>query len=165
MTEQFATCIFSEDRIYRYLWERQVSGDPGRCLFIGVNPSKANEQRSDNTITRSCGFARRFGYGVLEMANLNAFRATDPKIMKVAHDPVGPDNDYYLTEAIRRADLIIVCWGIHGAYMDRAEEVLTLIMYESKRPYCLGKTLEGFPRHPSRLANNTELRLLYENLH
>lgn len=162
MVEPYATCIFSEDRVYRYSWERQISDHPGRCLFIGVNPSKADEKRSDNTITRSCGFARRWWFGTLEFGNLHAFRATDPAIMKAANDPVGPLNDHYLTQAIRRAHLVVVCWGIHGAFMDRAQEVLNLIVMENKSPYCLGKTLKGFPRHPSRLANNTELVRYYD---
>lgn len=157
MTEPIAACIFSEDRVYRYNWARRLSDAPGRMLCIGVNPSKADEDRGDNTVTRCCNFARRFGYGILEMANLNAFRATDPKIMKAAHDPVGPDNDRYLLEAIRRCDMIVVAWGIHGAFMKRDQKVLGLIEWADKTPYCLGKTLEGFPRHPSRLANNTEL--------
>ena len=156
-TEPIAACIFSEDRVYRYNWARRLSNEPGRMLCIGVNPSKADEDRSDNTVTRCCNFARRFGYGVLEMANLNAFRATDPKDMKAASDPVGPDNDFHLREAIRRCDLIVPAWGIHGAFMDRDQEVLEIIRREGKVPYCFGKTKDGYPRHPSRLANSTEL--------
>ncbi len=157
MTEPIAACIFSEDRVYRYNWARRVSDNPGRMLCIGVNPSKADEDRSDNTITRCCNFARRFGYGVLEMGNLNAFRATDPRDMKAASDPVGPDNDDYLTHAIWRCDLIVVGWGIHGAFKERDHKVLDFIRLAGKIPYCLGKTKDGYPRHPSRLANNTEL--------
>ena len=159
MTEAIAACIFSEDRVYRYNWARRVSNEPTRMLCIGVNPSKADEDRSDNTVTRCCNFARRFGYGygVLEMGNLNAFRATDPAIMKAAIDPVGPDNDEYLREAIRRCNLIVVCWGIHGVFMDRDQAVLKMIRQEHKTAYCFGKTKDGYPRHPSRLANNTEL--------
>ncbi len=157
-TEPIAACIFSEDRVYRYNWARRVSDDLGRMLCIGVNPSKADEDRSDNTITRCCNFARRFGYGVLEMANLNAFRATDPKDMKAANDPVGPDNDRYLLEAVRRCDVIVVAWGIHGAFMYRAQKVEKLIISSTNRQlYCFGITKDGYPRHPSRLANSTEL--------
>ena len=156
-TEPIAACIFSEDRVYRYNWTRRVSNDPGRMLCIGVNPSKADEYRSDNTITRGCNFAKRFGYGVFEMGNLNAFCATDPRDMKAASDPVGPDNDRYLMEAIRRCELIVSCWGIHGAFGDRDMEVLRLIGQERKNVYCFGTTKNGYPRHPSRLANNTEL--------
>lgn len=143
--------------MYRYGWARRLSSQRGRMLCIGVNPSKADEDRSDNTVTRCCNFARHFGYGVLEMANLNAFRATDPKIMKAANDPVGPDNDRYLREAIRRCDIIVAAWGIHGAFMHRDMEVLGLIGQEHKNVYCFGTTTGGYPRHPSRLANNTEL--------
>lgn len=156
-TEPIAACIFSEDRVYRYNWANRVSNQPGRMLCIGVNPSKADEDRSDNTVTRCCNFARRLGYGVLEMGNLNAFRATDPKIMKAAHDPVGPDNDRHLLEAIRRCGMIVACWGIDGAFGGRDMEVLGLIGQEHKSVYCFGTTTGGYPRHPSRLPNNAEL--------
>lgn len=157
MTEPIATAIFSEDRVFRYNWARLLSDKPGRALLIGVNPSKADEYRSDNTVTRWCNFVQRFGYGIAEVGNLHGFRATDPANMKAAYDSVGPYNDWYLIEAIRRCDLVVVGWGIHGAFMERDEEVLNLIILENKSPYCLGKTKEGFPRHLSRLANNAEL--------
>lgn len=42
---------FSEDRKYRYLlWRRMDSALP-MITFIGLNPSKANEDTNDNTIT------------------------------------------------------------------------------------------------------------------
>ncbi len=158
MTEPIADCLFSEDRVYRYNWARRVSDKPGRALGIFVNPSKADEYRSDNTITRWCNFVRRFGYGVAEVGNLHGFRATDPKDMKAASDPVGPDNDRYLREALQRCGLIVVGWGIHGAFMDRDQKVEKLIISSTNRQlYCFGKTKDGYPRHPSRLANNTEL--------
>ena len=157
-TEPIAACIFSEDRVYRYNWARRLSSARERALLIAVNPSKADEYRSDNTVTRWCNFVRRIGgYGTVEVANLHAFRATDPKIMKAASDSVGPDNDRYLREAIQRCGLIVVGWGIHGAFMKRDQEVLEIIRQERKYVYCLGKTKDGYPRHPSRLVNNTEL--------
>lgn len=161
MSEQIADCIFSEDRLYRYNWTRRISDKPGRCLFIALNPSKADEYRSDNTVTRGCKIVDAWDIGVFEMGNLFAYRATNPADMKAATDPVGPENDRFLREAIRRNPLIVVCWGVHGDFMDRDHEVLRLIEYEGKRPMCLGTTLAGFPRHPSRLGYGVPPSIYY----
>lgn len=55
--------VFSPCGKYRYrLW--RVWGDADRrCLFIGVNPSKAGAVDNDHTIRKEIGFAKRWGFG------------------------------------------------------------------------------------------------------
>lgn len=47
-------------------------------MFIGLNPSTADESKDDPTIRRCIRFAKDWGYGGLLMMNAFAFRATDP---------------------------------------------------------------------------------------
>ena len=62
---------------YRYsLWRKWGPG--ATCMFVGLNPSTADETADDPTIRRCMAFARDWGYGALCMANLFAYRATDP---------------------------------------------------------------------------------------
>lgn len=76
-------------RRYRYaLWRRW--GDGPHAMFIGLNPSTADETADDPTIRRCIAFARAWGYGALCMANLFAYRATQPADMLAQDDPVGP---------------------------------------------------------------------------
>ena len=61
--------------------------------------------------------ARRSVYGGFRACNLFAFRATDPKTLKRAKQPIGPDNLAFLMVSARWADTILCAWGTHGAHM------------------------------------------------
>ena len=72
---------FSPDKVYRYeLWRIWDEALPV-CMFIGLNPSTADETVDDPTIRRCINFAKEWGYGQLVMTNLFAFRATKPAEM------------------------------------------------------------------------------------
>lgn len=132
-----------------------IGNDSGNmCAFIGLNPSTADETEDDPTIRRCIGFAKSWGCDGIAMLNLFAFRATDPKDMKAAVDPVGPWND----EAIRRVTSIcrmtICCWGTHGVHRFRDSHVKALLF--RKQAFCLGRSKDGYPKHPLYLKSNTE---------
>ena len=113
-------------------------------MFIGLNPSTADETKDDPTIRRCVGFAKEWGYGAVCMANLFAYRATDPRVMKEAADPVGPDNDVWLERYAKDASLVVAAWGAYGEHQGRAKEVLKKV----EGVVCLGMTKGGYPRHP-----------------
>ncbi len=142
---------------YRYLLKREWDADAPQATFVMLNPSTADAECDDPTIRRCINFSRSWGYGCLEVVNLFAYRATKPQVLFQADDPIGSQNDRYLQQAIRRATLIVVTWGIHGSFLDRDEAVLTLI--SGKHLYCLGLTKAGHPRHPLWLKNSTQLTI------
>jgi hypothetical protein len=63
---------------------------------IGLNPSTADHRKLDPTLRRVRNFAQKWGLGGFVMLNLFAYRATEPRDMKRAEDPVGPKNDRYI---------------------------------------------------------------------
>jgi len=141
-----AGATFSPDRHYRYSLWRQWEPNKPYALFIGLNPSTANEQDDDPTIRRCKRFAADWGYGALYMANLFALRATHPKEMLAHPLPVGMDNNTGLQQLAHDAGIILCAWGAHGGHLQRDEQVKTLLAaYELK---CLGLTQSGKPRHP-----------------
>lgn len=145
-----SSAVLSECRTYRYeLWRRWNKELP-YCVFIGLNPSTADETVDDPTINRCKKFAADWGYGGLCMVNLFAFRATDPPDMKQAIDPVGPDNNKYLMKAVKDAGVVIAAWGTDGGFHGRDEEIIELIDNLS----CLSITRGGFPGHPLYLKAN-----------
>jgi hypothetical protein len=146
--------IFSPDRTYRYMLWRQWDPELPKCTFVGLNPSTADETIDDPTIRRCINFAKGWGYGRLQMLNIFAYRATDPLVMRLAEDPIGPDNDAWIAEAAAKSKLVIAAWGMHGAYRDRQQRVEQLLDF--KDVWCLGKTKSGCPRHPLYLRASTE---------
>jgi hypothetical protein len=139
--------IFDESETYRYSLDRirDIKGPLLAC--IGLNPSTATESDDDPTIRRCVGYARAWGFGGIAMLNLFAFRATDPRTMKAASDPIGPCNDRVLEHYASRVSLILAAWGAHGSYMGRGEAVRSQ-MESSGKLYALRLTSSGHPGHP-----------------
>jgi len=127
-------------------------------MFIGLNPSTADETKDDPTIRRCIRFAKDWGYGGVLMMNAYAFRATNPKDMKAVEDPVGPDNDEAFGYRRTQVGLIVAAWGNH-CESSRATKVCHLI---GKPIHCLGRTKSGQPKHPLYLKADTELELYWE---
>ena len=153
----FDTAVFSEDRRYRYLLRRRVGDSEKRVLFIMLNPSKADEERNDPTIRRCIGFARSWGFGILEVVNLFALMSTYPKALLKADDPVGPDNDATICAALESADTVVLAWGNHGLDHEKRVAEVTTMAWKADRPCCLGMTVKGAPRHPLRLPKTSTL--------
>jgi hypothetical protein len=119
-------------------------------VFIMLNPSIADHELDDPTIRRCLGFCQRWGCGELHVVNLFAVRATNPAHMKLAADPVGPDNLDWVKRAVDAATalgLVVCAWGIHGSYMDQDLTVLAWIG-SGRQPMALGVTRDGRPKHP-----------------
>lgn len=140
-----AGAVFSACEQYRYALWRRWNADAA-VLFIGLNPSTADESVDDPTIRRCIGYAKSWGYGAMYMANLFAWRATDPAEMKQVPLPVGENNDAHLHRLINHVcALSIAAWGNHGTHKDRAAQVM---MIYSHRLRYLRLTKSGQPAHP-----------------
>lgn len=165
------TAIFSDDRSYRYWLKRPVynerfitNPDGGRCLFIMLNPSKADEWIYDNTVTRCKDFAIRWGYGTLIVVNIFALVSTDPKELYKCRDPIGSANDRYILDEAKKADLRIAAWGNHGAIDERGDRVLRMLWNQDLSIHSLGMTGKGQPKHPLRLSKTLRPQPLYPPL-
>lgn len=148
--------VFSPCRKWRYALGRElnVSGE-GDCVFIGLNPSTADETKDDPTVRRCKRIALDWGCRSLVMLNIFAWRSTDPKPLYQLDDPYGPENDATLLSWGRKARFVVAAWGTHGALRERGHEV-TRNFYEAGIPLqCLGITKEGFPKHPLYIKAST----------
>jgi hypothetical protein len=87
------------------------------------------------------------------MANLFAYRATDPKVLKLVVDPVGPLNDDWLARLRAETEVAVAAWGNRGDFEDRARMVSARL----GKLYCLGCTSRGAPRHPLYVPGTAEM--------
>lgn len=143
---------------YRYdLWRRWVP-DGRVLLWILLNPSTADAVQDDPTIVRCIRFAARWGYGAIRVINLFALRATDPRELYAAADPVGPQNDAIAEKALPAADGVICAWGNHGQLNDRGARVQEMLSRHRCDPRILGVTRLGQPMHPLYIAYSAPRR-------
>lgn len=159
---------FSDDRVYRYtLWrdwsddsleleEREGNHSHQFVQFIGLNPSTADETRDDNTLRKCIGFAKRWGYGALCMTNLFAFRATNPKDMLKAADPIGTGNTGHILRCAREAGIVIAAWGVKGEYKAQDLAILVALRDIGVTLKCLRMNDDGTPEHPLYVPYNVK---------
>lgn len=134
----------SQCRKYRFaLWRTWDKSLP-YAMIIGLNPSTADEKEDDPTIRRCIDFAKSWGYGGLCMANLFAFRATDPSELLTAKEPIGHENDEWLLKLSKNAGVVVAAWGNDGLHLGRSNEVIQLI----PKLHYLKINATGEPAHP-----------------
>lgn len=150
--------VISDCGRYRYTLEREWMTGAGTCLFVMLNPSTADASEDDPTIRRCIGFAQRWGYQRLEVGNLFALRATDPKQLRrlPLEEAVGHDNDRWLRRLCTRAALIVCAWGAHSTAPYRMPWVEPILAERKGGVVCLGTTKAGQPRHPLYVKGDTE---------
>jgi len=151
MKYTYKDAIFSSDRIFRYallrMWDKTKPG----IIFIGVNPSTANETEDDPTIRRVIRFAKDWGYGEVMMMNLYALISSDPSILASHVNPVGM-NDFYLEYMGKTGADVLFAYGSFKEAKDRAKLVGEIF----KNPLCLGTNKDGSPKHPLYIKASTK---------
>ncbi|MBF9045877.1 DUF1643 domain-containing protein [Rhodobacterales bacterium LSUCC0031] len=139
---------YSDCESYRYTLTRVWNPTGGRVLFVMLNPSTATEVQNDPTVERCERRARALGYGAFRVLNIFAYRATDPRDMRRAADPVGPENDAAILASLPWADDVICAWGTHGAYRERGAQVARMLRGAGAHLLHLGLSRDGHPKHP-----------------
>lgn len=152
LTGMECTATFSDDDAHRYslawIWDRALPP----LVVCMLNPSTATHEKLDPTISGLIKRARAWGYGGVVVVNLFALRATDPRVMKMHPEPIGPDND----EAIRLAALtakergvpIVAAWGAHGRHRDREAHVRRILGDCAVEVAAFQINADGTPKHP-----------------
>lgn len=145
-----STAAISKCGLYRYELRKIWQPKNGWVCWIMLNPSTADANIEDPTIRRCMGFAEKWGYGGITVGNIFAYRATNPKDMLAADDPIGPENNSYLKSLSEEAALTVCAWGNLGTYGGRYHGILKFF----SNPHHLGLTTSGQPKHPLYLRGN-----------
>lgn len=148
---------FSECMQYRYMLHIKWDATKPSKMFIGLNPSTADERQDDPTVRRCKDYCQRWGYGGLLMTNACAFRATDPKVMLAHDEPIGAGNTIAFLKFIHGLHCDdtppVSAWGNHlckvkaniegfnGSRHDYLFELMPKLDY-------LKMNKDGTPQHP-----------------
>lgn len=150
---------YSDCGAYRYTLTRVWDARAPRAAFVMLNPSTATEVQNDPTVERCERRARALGYGAFRVLNIFAYRATDPRVMRAAADPVGPGNDAAILDALPWADRVICAWGTHGAHRDRGPQVAAMLRGAGAALWHLGLSKAGHPKHPLYIGYDVQPQL------
>ena len=144
-----------------------ANGGHKPLVVIGVNPSTANESKSDQTMRKVMGFAERNGYDGFVMLNLYPQRSTD---FSGVHGERNEELHQKNLEAIRsffethnQLD-VLAAWGEKigkRSYLKDCLRDIVSVLQEGERRVTwmqIGAlTNTGHPRHPSRPGYNCGL--------
>lgn len=142
------------------LWRFSLGKSGSRKLFtIGLNPSTATKEKSDTTVAKVEGAARRNGFDGFVMLNLYPVRATNYNALPVNVDAEAFSENLNHIEALVASEpnpVIWAAWGesIHARdyFVAATKELLRRLQRHGTSWQHFGSlTNSGHPRHPSRL--------------
>ena len=151
---------FSPCYRYRYSLDRKAVNPPRVAMydlvtFLMLNPSTADANVNDNTVAKCCVYAGLWGARNLTVVNAFGFRSTDPDGLRVVDDPIGPDNNASIMEAVTRSSIVVCAWGKHGRVLNRGKTLTRQLLNEGIQLSYLKLNKDGSPSHPLYLPLST----------
>jgi len=138
---------FSNDRKHRFaLWRIWDQSKP-LVMFIGLNPSTANENTDDNTIKRVKSIAKNLGYGGIYMCNVFTFISTDPKALENI-DNINTNHLNYagLPYYHSKCSDVIFAWGNFDIIRSLQKDIELKNLFPNAKALHINKN--GSPKHP-----------------
>ena len=146
-----------ESHKFRYalwrIWDRTKQ----TLLFIGLNPSTANDIKDDPTIRRLVNFAKSWGYGGLYAGNLFSIVSANPDVLFLSSSTEQPDrpNDMAIKQMCDLTSTRLVGWGEWGKNAGKRPDTVLALLGEPV--FCLKVNQSGEPCHPLYLPKDTKL--------
>ena len=152
---------FSRCGNYRWTLTRAWDGRP-MLLVVMFNPSKANDEIDDNTVSLVCQIAAHNGYGGIVVVNgipicsskpAPAYEMLDWEARREWSDrDLLGHNVSVIQQEAARAGAVLLAWGALADrcdyWFDHVLEQIGEALPEGVPIYCLGKTAAGHPKHP-----------------
>lgn len=156
----FKEALMSDNRNYRYELTRVWKPKKPKILFIGLNPSTADETADDPTIRKLTTFAKKWGYGGFVIINVFALRSTNWRNLLHTLDPIGPSNEMtlkswaYLCKV--RGMKVVFMWGRNAIRVNQIWVKKVKQLFRENEVECFELTLNKSPKHPLFLSANTK---------
>lgn len=130
-----------------------------KLLTIGLNPSTATKEKSDTTVAKVEGVAKRNSFDGFVMLNLYPVRSTDFNALPFDVDAEAFSENLNRIEVLVAAESTSVIWAAWGEnihartyFVAAARELFARLQkYSTAWQYFGALTNSGHPRHPSRL--------------
>jgi hypothetical protein len=145
---------FNDDRTCRYLLWRHWDSDKPFLMFIGLNPSTANEHQDDATIRSITRITRELGYGGFYMCNCFPLISTDPEVQGLAESG-SSINDYHMLQAATKCEFVVFAWGNFEIVKRTGRDRELATLFPGAK--VLGLNKAGSPKHPLYLKTSTKL--------
>lgn len=164
----------SDDKRHRFLltrkWktqkeERYILGLYGEVLWILLNPSNANDTIDDPTIKKIVTFTDRMGFTSLSVVNLYSYISSSPAVLwnEQTREERKDLNFAYIKAAADKATRIMFTWGDYQVAHTMGAKITAMLLANGNRIfYCLGKNVNGSPKHPVRLSYSTQVEVYYK---
>jgi hypothetical protein len=120
-------------------------------MFIGLNPSTANEDKDDPTIRRVVGMARGWGFGSVYMTNLFSFVTAYPSELERCIESFG-EVDAHLRQTAKKCNKVVFAWGSFETF-GRDKQVIAMF------PHAMALQINknGSPKHPLYCKKDSQL--------
>lgn len=153
--------LFSNCRKYRYSLFRIWDEDKPMVMFIGLNPSTANENTDDPTIKSVCRIAANNGFGGVYMMNCFPIVSPDPSVLKEFWESPNPYvqhqdtlNRSYLTGTAKVCSAVVFAWGSFKIVSEVNRDKELLKMFPDALALSVNKN--GSPKHPLYCKSDTK---------
>lgn len=153
----------SVSKLHRYTLERVWdTTNAARMIFIMLNPSTADHEVNDPTITRCIGFGQCAGVGGIIVLNLFTYRTPSPDVLQAAGFTNGPVADKWIDEVLTNlspGSMVVCAWGANARRPEvgaRATQVLGMLARHGVNALALALTKDGHPRHPLYLPKSSK---------
>lgn len=128
------------------IWEQEKP----LLLYILLNPSRANAEADDKTVTKLIRFSKSWGYGGFYLGNIHSFITPYPSVLKNKIIKKDSINEMHLKSMRDRCEKVVFGWG-------NAAEFPQWLNYMYFKAFCFGINKNGSPKHPLYLSYQTEL--------
>ncbi len=123
-------------------------------MFVGLNPSTANENTDDPTIKRVKSIANNLGYGGVYMMNCFPFVTSEPKEIELDWDYILM-NDSHLIDIGRKCRDVIFAWGNFKIVKKEGRDLKMKELFPQSKALHINKN--GSPKHPLYCKKTTQL--------
>ncbi len=147
---------------YRYSLTRIWDDSKPKIMFVMLNPSTADADNDDRTISKCIRYASNWGYGGLFVCNLFAYRSADPYELLNVNDPFGENNMMHIKQLIDKVSIVVCAWGHIKIIKKLLAEQNPYIMFDfcNEKLHYLELSIHETPKHPLYLNRELKPRIL-----